>query len=414
MTPSTPAPDRAAEPPSVQRSEALVERVAELLHAYGTPAHRLERLLSRVATSLSLEARFLSTPTSLTASFGPPAEQRTRLLRVEPGGVDLGKLVEFDELLEELEDGHISVEETSVRVEELAQAPPRHRLPAVTLAFGFASAGAAALFGGGWPEVGVAFLLAAPLAFLAGILGRQEDAARVFEPLAAGLVAGCALLFARGVQPLSEEIVTLAALIVLVPGLTMTVATVELTTRHLVSGTARLAGALTTFLMIALGLALGRTLAGIAPLEAVEVQVQPLPTWGTLAAVALAPLAFAVLFQARVREFGWIWVASVAGLAASTLGARVSPEVGPLLGALVVGLLAHFYARRVDRPAQVLLTPGILMLVPGSIGYRALDLFLSREALAGTEAFFRMAIVSVALAGGLLLAGALLPPRRSL
>jgi len=79
-----------------------------------------------------------------------------------------------------------------------------------------------------------------------------------------------------------------------------------------------------------------------------------------------------------------------------------------------VGLLAHFYARRVDRPAQVLLTPGILMLVPGSIGYRALDLFLSREALAGTEAFFRMAIVSVALAGGLLLAGALLPPRRSL
>lgn len=395
-------------------AEVLLVRIAELLHAYGTPAHRLERLLARMSTSLGVEAQFLSTPTSLLAAFGPSSDQRTHLLRVEPGQVDLGKLVEFDELLEEVENGRSTVRGALRRVEELAAQPPRYGLWAVTPAFGAASAGAAVLFGGGWREALVAFALAAPLAWLGRRLSKREEAARVFEPLAALLVAMGAMVVSRMLLPLSEEIVTLAALIVVVPGLTLTQATIELTTRHLVSGTARLAGAMTTFLMIALGLALGRaTIAAVLPVAA-EVPGLVRPEWAMLIAVLLSPLAFAVLFQVRPRDLVWVWATCVAGFTVSHLGAEVSPEAGPLLGALAVGLIANIYARRLDRPALVPLTPGILMLVPGSVGYRALDLFLARDALAGTETVFQVAIVAVALAGGLLLAGAVLPPRRTL
>ena len=71
--------------PAPDQAEALLVRVAELLHAYGTPAHRLERLLARMSYALGLDAEFLSTPTSLLAAFGTGSTQRTRLLRVEPG-----------------------------------------------------------------------------------------------------------------------------------------------------------------------------------------------------------------------------------------------------------------------------------------------------------------------------------------
>ena len=395
-------------------AEILLVRIAELLHAHGTPAHRLERLLARMSASLGVEAQFLSTPTSLLAAFGPSSDQRTHLLRVEPGEVDLGKLVEFDDLLEALEHGRTTVSEALSRVEELAGQPPRYGVRWVTLAFGAASAGAAVFFGGGLWEALAAFALAAPLAWLARSLSRKEETARVFEPLAALLVAMGAMAVSRILVPLSEEIVTLAALIVVVPGLTLTQATIELTTRHLVSGTARLAGAMTTFLMIALGLALGRATAAAVLPAAAQLPDLVRPEWAMLLAVLLSPLAFAVLFQVRPRDLGWVWVTCVAGFAVSELAAQISPEARPLLGALAVGLIANIYARCLDRPALVPLTPGLLMLVPGSVGYRALDLFLARDALAGTETVFQVAIVAVALAGGLLLAGAVLPPRRTL
>ena len=82
--------------------------------------------------------------------------------------------------------------------------------------------------------------------------------------------------------------------------------------------------------------------------------------------------------------------------------------------ALVVGLVSNAYARKVDRPATVPLLPGILMLVPGSLGYRALDAFVSHDAVQGMDSAFRMTLVAMALAGGLLTANAVLKPRRVL
>lgn len=395
-------------------TEDLLVRVAVLLHAYGTPAHRLERLLDRMAAGLEVPAEFLITPTSLLAAFGPKHDQRTHLIRVDPGEVNLGKLSELDELLEELQQGTLSHEEACARVTILEESAPRFGLPITSVAFGVAAAGAAALFGGGVAEVIVAFLMAAPQAALVRVLGKREDAASVFEPIAAALSAFVAMVVSRWIWPLSEPLATLAALIVLVPGLTLTVATIELSTRHLVSGTARLAGAMTTFLMIALGLALGRAVGEAWLPAATSIHSGGLPMFAGPLAAALSPLAFAVIFQARRQEFGWIWVTSVTGFAVAALGSRLSPEVGPFLGALAVGLLSNLYARALDRPALVPLTPGILMLVPGSVGFRALDLFLAQDAVAGTETFFQMAISAVALAGGLLLASALLPPRRTL
>ncbi len=66
------------------------------------------------------------------------------------------------------------------------------------------------------------------------------------------------------------------------------------------------------------------------------------------------------------------------------------------------------------RPALVTQLPGIMMLVPGSIGFQSLSSFLAQDTITGIEAAFRMALVAAALVGGLFCANALMPPRRSL
>ena len=58
--------------------------------------------------------------------------------------------------------------------------------------------------------------------------------------------------------------------------------------------------------------------------------------------------------------------------------------------------------------------PGILLLVPGSIGFRSVAQLLDRDVVLGLETIFRMAFIAFSLVAGLLLANALSPRRRSL
>jgi uncharacterized membrane protein YjjB (DUF3815 family) len=101
------------------------------------------------------------------------------------------------------------------------------------------------------------------------------------------------------------------------------------------------------------------------------------------------------------------------------IGAQVGvvmlgPELGGFVGALALGLFANAWSAYTRRPSLVATMPGILLLVPGSIGYRALDLFVAHDVTGGLQSAFATALVAIALVGGLLVANAILPPRTSL
>ncbi len=394
-------------------------RMAELLHGYGTPVHRLERVLERTAAELGVQAQFLSTPTSLLVAFGDTHDQRTHLLRVEPGEVDLGKLVEFDEAVDAVLHGDIDATAGRARLDRIAAAAPRFGPAAWVLSHGLASATAARFLGGGAAEIILSLVLGLITGVLARGVTRRSNEVGLFEPLAAFVVAFLAVAVARLLTPMSDHIVTLSALIVLLPGLTLTVAMIELATRHLVSGVARLAGAATVFLTIIFGVALARSVAGLAWPEALVAPSAagepPLPAWTLWAALSVAPVAFAVLFQVRTREFAWVYVAGIAGFVAARAGSDfLGPELGAFAGATVIGGFSNLFARFARRPASVTLMPGILLLVPGSMGFQSLAFFLEHDTTAGMQAAFRMLLVAVSLVGGLLAANALISPRRAL
>jgi uncharacterized membrane protein YjjB (DUF3815 family) len=60
------------------------------------------------------------------------------------------------------------------------------------------------------------------------------------------------------------------------------------------------------------------------------------------------------------------------------------------------------------------MVPGILLLVPGSIGFGSLAKFLDRDVLSGIDTAFTMILVAVALVTGLLVSNLIVPPRRAL
>jgi len=380
------------------------------LHTYGYPAHRLEDALSQVCQSLGARGQFFSTPTSLFASFGEGASQRTYHLRVEPGEVDLGKLSRLDGVRAAVARGARSAAEGAREVEGIVAAAPLYPAWLTTMCFALASGSAARFFGGGVREIGAGGAIGLVIGALALAAGKSPALRRVFEPVAAAVAALLSGVAASRVPSLSPYVATLAGLIVLIPGFSLTVAMAELAMRHLVSGTARLAGAAMTFLAIAFGVTAVATLASRLLGPAPVITPLALPEWTLFVAVLVAPLAFTVLLRAEPRDAPPILVAAALAFFCARAGAfLLGPGLGAFGGALAVALFGNLFSRLTGRPPVVAVVPGILLLVPGSLGFRSLSSLLAQDTLSGLAAAFDMILVAVSLAMGLVFANALLP-----
>lgn len=404
----------AAPPPDEHAAIDFVLALGRALHRYGTPAHRLEEAMTVVCGKLGLRAEIFSTPTTLILSFGEPAELRTRMMRVDTGELDLGKLAKVDALAGAVVAHQLPIEEGSRQLQAILDAPPLYGRVVSTLTHAVSAGAIAVFFGGALADVAAAASIGLLLGTLALVMRRSTTQARVFE-LVGAAVAAFAANAAAAIYPLTSSLVTVAALIVLLPGMSLTVAITELATRNLISGTARLMSAIIVLLELAVGVALGEELARRLLTVPLAVAPTPLPAWSHWVALAAAALAVTIVVRAERRAAGWIVAASVAGYVGARAGvAWLDGQLGVMLGGFALGCLANVYARVLDRPAQVVLTPAALLLVPGSMGFRGMTSLLAHDTVSGVETVFAMFVAATAIVGGLLIANAVVSPRRVL
>ena len=416
---TTPAPIPTATPtaaPTVSGPDAVgfILRLGRALHNAGFTAHRLEATLSDVSRKLGLEAQFFSTPTSIMAAFGPPDAQRTHLIRAEPGSTNLSHLAGLDRIARDVMYGTLGPVEGTRRIDALLSAPPRWGPRPLLAAFVLVSVAVASFL-----HVGVADLFgAAILGLMCGTIvlrsGTHAEWIDIEEPLSAFLVATVAQLFAAVTDSGAGYAMTVAGLVVLLPGMAFTTGLIELSTRHLASGTARLSGALVTFLGLGFGVALGTKLGAAVGdwlvLQHIVLHVanSALPWWVEGLGVLIAPLCFTVLLQADGKQAPWIVLAAAAAYLTSRFAGRaMGEELGAFLGALMVSAGSTFIARRRDTTPIVTIVPGLLILVPGSIGLRSVTSFSQQKVVTGVETAFKVALIGVSLAAGVLAGRAL-------
>jgi uncharacterized membrane protein YjjP (DUF1212 family) len=399
-------------------TEKFLLRTAEMLHRHGTPSYRLERVMSTVSASLKIDSSYLYTPTVLVVSFRRGDDERLYLRRIESSAVDVGKLIAFDSILDRLAAGEIDIAEATIELEAASQSSSSFGTVVTAIAAGTACGSVAVLFGGGAVEVVMAAVLGLVIASISVLVERWAGGSGVLEPLLGFCVASVSVLIASAIIPMDDRLVTLAALILPLPGLALTIALTELALGHLSAGSARLAGAGVTLLTLVLGVSIawrvipgGMHGVGQAPFT---VQL-PLAAWAMWPAILIAPAAFAVLFKVPLSQWPVVFAVATSGFLASRfVGSQVAPETGSFVGALVVGCGSNLYARLKNRPAMAAQTPGLLILVPGSIGYRSLVAMLESQTVEGVALAFTMVLVAGSLVGGLLTANLVLPPKRIL
>lgn len=411
-------------PPSsasyADRINFLIE-LAERLHLYGTTAQRLEGAITATAQRLGVECEPWSNPTGMILTFSdptrPPGESdTTRVIRLPLGQNDLYRLAETDRIAEEVIAGRMGLTEAHATMSALDRPPGRRARLMELLAFGLAAAAVGGLFRLPWLDIGVAGVNGLLTGWLVQYSASRPQLREALDAVAAVMVATLAILVASLVAPLNQNTVIIASLVVLLPGLALTNAVNELSSQHLMSGTGRFAGAVTTIMQLAVGVVIALYVADLFGLKPQVRALRPQSDWVEWGALLVAAYAFAVLFKAHRRDYPRVMLAAALGYLISRFaGQAFGSPAGVFLAALAVTAAGNAYARWWHRPGAIIRVPGIIMLVPGSISLRGLlSLLQTQDVNAGQEAVLAVINILLALIAGLLFGNLLLSARRNL
>ncbi|MEO7051315.1 MAG: threonine/serine exporter family protein [Rhodanobacter sp.] len=405
---------------------AFLLELARRLHQYGTAAPRLEIAIAGAAQRMGLAADVWSSPTAIIVSFSDLAEgeegvaQSTQVMRLAPGDVNLTRLCEADRIADLVITGGLDLHEGFHRLRALARPESRRAQAALIASYGLSAASIVALFlHSSWPDLVTAAFIGLVIGSITVLAARRPRLAIASEAVSAMAATFIAIVVSAFVVPLAIKAVVLAGLIVLVPGMSLTTAVRELSSQHLVSGMARMGGAVTTMLKLIFGTVAATQLCAAVGIQARDYVLPPLPSWMDTPALLLGAFGFAILFRAARRDWLVVMAAVVVGYLATRWGGQISGKVpgapfGVFLGGFLVSAMANAYARFARRPGAVIREPGIILLVPGSVGFQSMSFLLDRNAELGMDTAVLLVTLVVSLVAGLMFGELLVSPRRSL
>jgi uncharacterized membrane protein YjjP (DUF1212 family) len=407
-----------------ERTKFLTE-LARRLHLAGVSASRLEGAIISTAAAIRLSCQIWSAPTGLLLSLGDldtmASTQQTRVLRLDPGGIDLNALQRLDRIAEDVIKGRLSIEAASAEMVSLDKPFTLGKRLATIGAFGMAAAAVAGLLRTGWADIGVAFALGLLIGVIEVLASSRPHLAAASEALGALIVTILASAFSYFVTPITVQTVVMASCIVLMPGLTLTTAVTELASQQLVTGTTRFAGAIVVLLKLTFGSVAGTQLVTAWGWATPNVPPTGLPQWVELVAMVLSAAGFVILFRAAPRDIPLVMGSAIVGYmltrAGNTwlgLGAEGTFAGAVFFSSLVIGATSNLYGRLAGRPGALIRVPGIMLMVPGSVGFRSLAFVMERDYTLGFDTGVAVLSALIALTAGLLFGSLLVPPRRYL
>lgn len=397
----------------------FLSELAKRLHQYGTTTTRLEATVESLSQKLGIDTQIWSSPTGILLSFRDakhpeaPEQRVSEVLRLAPGETSLRRLVDTDEVADRVFHGKLSVAEGYVRLRDIE--PEEVRLKTTIAGFAFAAASIAAVLKARPTDIVAAALIGGLTGLLLIAAKRFANLRPGLEALAAFLSTLLATLASAYIIPLSLPSVTLAAIVVFLPGLTLATAVSELSSQHLVAGVARFAGAMTVLLKLTFGAVAGSEVAKAFDVPVTVIRATRSPVWVEGVALLCGALSYSLLLRPHKRHRWLVMGAAVLGYVAARVGSEAfGPQFGVFFAGMFVAAASNLFARVKNKPSALVRTPGILLLVPGSVGFRSLFFVFDGQLMQGINTASALMVLLTTLVAGLLFGDLLVPPRRNL
>ncbi len=349
----------------------------------GGETYRAEDTVLRMAGALGLsDPNVFAVPSGLFISFiDETGEQHTSISRVHLGGTHLSRVNRVNEISRALASGRMQPDELLAELrmaERLGDGQSTWYAP--LMAF-FTSAAFAVMFGGGWLEALLGGFCGALTQLVPRLLPSSDVSVGMSSTLLSSVLCAFIPLTFRAVTGLcATEVVIAAAIMPLVPGLSMTNAMQDILRGDMISGVGHCARAIMISAMVAGGALVGTHFAsslGLMAQSAMPPSSLPFALQAIIAFISsyLAGFGFGLLLSAPRKAVIWgaflgalgyfvYWICMQFGMAETA---------SMFLGAMSAAIGTQMAARRFKMIATAFMTIAILPMVPGLGLYRAMS-----------------------------------------
>ncbi|KAG0301956.1 hypothetical protein BGZ98_007925, partial [Dissophora globulifera] len=332
------------------RQELLI-RLCKSFIRYGAPSHRIETAMETMCKTFGVDGSFAFLPGLMMISFGDPDTHtsETHLIKCAQG-FDVGRLAKVHKIVRALVNGDVDPGEALTTLKAIGSEMPLYNTWIFLLCSALCSGLAAPiLFGGSWFDMLASMGLGTVVGLTTLLANKHSIYSSVFE-------VSTSILIAFVAKALRDYVcftgVVLSGIMILLPGLQLTTAIMELSSRYMISGSVRMFYSLIYCLFLGYGLSIGSNLYDVfrepAPgdLRMGNCHASPEPwRWALL---PLLGISLGVVLGATPRQWPALVIISSVGFAVSEMAGLYWPHalhIAAAVSAFVVGLLGNVYER---------------------------------------------------------------------
>ena len=367
--PHRPQPATAADRQVLMR---FVTVLGEAMLDISAPLIQVNHTLRKVATvGGEPHAEIITLPTALLVSMPDVDDTATSAIGAGERDIDLGQMQGITEVAEQASEGRLSPRDGLARLTAIADADYPYSPIVQVAGYVGMSVGLALLLGANPLDLLVAGVLGGLTALVLRLTARIESIYSVMVVLGMSfVVAAVAFLLARTGWDLNLLAALVPPLITFLPGAQLTNGTIDLVTKQIVSGSARLASGLMQLVLLAVGITAAASLVGV-PASLTRSTGHsffgPLAPW---AGVLIYGVGLVFYKAARPGARRWILLVLVIAYAGQVVG-------GVLFGSAVSAMVGAFFmtpaakivsTRPTGPPPLVCFLPAFWLLVPGALG----------------------------------------------
>ncbi|KAG0367101.1 hypothetical protein BGX24_003407, partial [Mortierella sp. AD032] len=329
----------------------LLIRLCKSLIRYGAPSHRIELAMEAMCKTFGIDGSFAFLPGLMMISFGDSDTHtsETHLIKCAQG-FDMGRLAKVNKIARAVVYGDLEPAEALAELKSINNEKPPYGIWVMLASFAVTSGLIAPLvFKGSWYDMLAGMGLGSVVGLTSLLASRYSVYSNVFE-------VSTSIVIAFVAKALREYVcftgVVLSGIVMLLPGLSLTTAIMELSSRYMISGSVRMFYSLIYCLFLGFGLSIGLNLWDVfkepPPGDLKMGYCHPATEPWRWVLFPILAIAFNIQLYATPKQWPVMIVCSSVGYAVSEFAGLYWPHslhIAAAVSAFVVGLLGNIYER---------------------------------------------------------------------
>jgi uncharacterized membrane protein YjjP (DUF1212 family) len=385
----------------------FIIKLGKALHTYGVPSYKIQNYLSQIAEQKGLKGSFMDTPTWINYVFYEKDEHTYNHIEcIPPGGLDLGALSKVSEITDRVLDKEITYKQAGVKIDNLKNFKRPYEQLITLFAFMLSAGAFSIILNTNWASTFAATFLGIFVYALHFLSFKSSYIASALESLVAFVATIGAGLLSLIFPEINISLTILASIIVFIPGLAINTALEEITSKSLVSGTAKLADALVSLFKQFFGVLLGINLLPFFMEIPPQLHYSDIPEWMEPIAILILTLSLLPVFKVRAKDMFLCVLTGFISYYVTTLMQFSGLLISIFIGTIVTVWISKLWSKLSKSPQLVFLVPGIIILVPGSKAFIGLSTFFLKTAPESSNNMGEQVMfILLGILGGLLFSG---------